>query len=69
MPQCVIKIFIDNQIDGYSLLDLSQEDLEELFGLQQAALTDKDTNFASPLEGDELPSKIEQAQFIAKIMV
>ena len=69
MPQWVIKIFTDNQIDGYALLELSQEDLEELFGLQHAALTDKDTNFASAMEGDELPSKIEQAQYIAKILV
>jgi hypothetical protein len=40
MPQYVIKIFVDNHIDGYSLLDMKQEDLEELFGLQHAALTD-----------------------------
>lgn len=44
MPQSILEIFIQNQIDGYALLELTQSDLEDMFA------TNEETDTTSPNE-------------------
>lgn len=69
MPQNILEIFIQNQIDGYALLELTQSDLEDMFA------TNEETDSTSPNESPvfqnaDLPKKVEDTvALIGKILI
>lgn len=76
MPQNVIDIFVKNQIDGYALLELTKENLQEMFEISEDVEED-DNTASSPFkqivsnEDQDLnrsADNLDNKQYISKLL-
>lgn len=64
MPNEVIDVFLRNQIDGYALLELTKEDLEDMFEVNQDDSdhysNEGDNTASTPVREDQIVSRDEK---------